>query len=298
LTAQFVLQPRKFSVAGEIQLGSLSLNTVTRPDSRGKGLFTRLAKEGFEEWSKDGRGFVTGFPNKESIRGFTGALWYADLGTVPFLVRPLRWPTILKGILRRSRSRKGKDLDLVVPFSSVFRNERWTIRSLSFDDARLEGLLKEVNALHRCSTFRHPDYFRWRYASCPTRSYTLLAIFERDEKQLIGYAVLRGVELMGWKCGAVIDLGAREGEEGREALRALMDLSVVRFRRAGMDLAVAACMTGYAEYEGLRHAGFIRVPDRILPQPLHFILRSTGSVPQPLIDFGNWFLTFGDYDVL
>ena len=124
----------------------------------------------------------------------------------------------------------------------------------------------------------------------------MLAIGDEKGSGISAYIVLRSVELMGMRCGVIADIGGLQVQP----LKELISYSVRRFRESGMDAVVAACSPSCDEYTALRRAGFFHVPSRLLPQPLHFILHLTPghTASEALSDFGNWFLTFGDYDVL
>jgi hypothetical protein len=300
LTAQFVLSPRQFIFEGDQVSGLLSLNTITRPDCRGRGLFTGLGEEALAGLSGKQHRFVLGFPNRSSARAFTGRLAFLTLGHLPFLIRPLRWGPLLRSFVLRRHQRKGADVGFSVSPTSVFRGKTWAAGAISFSDPRLKDLLEAVQRKRICATLRSAEYLSWRYADCPTRNYTLLAVWDPSGEQLFAYAVVRGVELRGLKCGVVVDIGCREETSGSEALGFLLNVILRLFKRERLDLAVAACSPGHQEYEGLTDAGLIRVPEKIHPQPLQFILRDlqADAGTSPYQRFENWFLTFGDYDVL
>jgi hypothetical protein len=300
LRAQFVLTPRRYLVRGEIVKGALSLNTITREDARGKGLFRKLGDLSFESLPSESIGFITGFPNRASLKGFIGGLGYSLLGKVPFLFKPLQLHRLPAILFHSRRIRKGEDLSFAVPFSSVFRSKKWAVTAEPFTAPFLDDLLTEINGTRSNSTYRTSGYFSWRYGSCPTRSYVLLVAADGTSGKPLAYAVLRGVELMGWRCGAVVDIGCRAGEDSVEALEFLLTVAATRFRKAKMDMMVAACTSGSPEYRALRASGLVRIPDLLLPQPLHFIVREHPSRlhPASVASFGDWFLTFGDYDVL
>ncbi|MFM2207450.1 MAG: hypothetical protein RL213_1425 [Bacteroidota bacterium] len=300
LSAQFVLTPRRYLVRGEIVKGALSLNTITREDARGKGLFRKLGDLAFENLPSESIGFITGFPNRASRKVFTGVLGYGLLGKVPFLAKPLRWHRLPAVLLHRRRMRKGEDLSFTVPFSSVFRSKKWAVSAEPFAAPVVDELLSEINGARLCSTYRTSGYFSWRYGNCPTRSYVLLVVSDGSSSRPVAYAILRGVELMGWRCGAVVDIGCRADEDSVEALEFLLTVAATRFRAAKMDMMVAACTSGRPEYRALRAAGLLRIPDLLLPQPLNFIVRESPSRLDAVsvASFGDWFLTFGDYDVL
>src|SRR5450432_2238071 len=48
IVSQYLILPRKYSIDNKIFMGSLSVNTLTHPDFRGIGLFTKLSNETFK----------------------------------------------------------------------------------------------------------------------------------------------------------------------------------------------------------------------------------------------------------
>ncbi|WP_417452910.1 GNAT family N-acetyltransferase [Kiloniella sp.] len=70
LAAHYSTIPVRWSFAGTIRKGLLSLNTATHPDYRGKGLFTKLADKTYQTAAELGYEFVIGVANSNSTPGF------------------------------------------------------------------------------------------------------------------------------------------------------------------------------------------------------------------------------------
>ncbi len=58
----------------QIEIAAHSVNTMTHPDYRSKGLFTELAQQTYQRLQNDGFAFVYGFPNQNSEYGFLNKL--------------------------------------------------------------------------------------------------------------------------------------------------------------------------------------------------------------------------------
>lgn len=115
---------------------------------------------------------------------------------------------------------------------------------------------------------------------------------------MLGFVVLRAIELSGLRCGVMVDFGSLP--DAIPALAELFQFSIARFQASGLEAVVAAAVPASEEADQLIAEGFYRVPVRFLPQPLNMILRthtpqSSSGIPT---DLRSWFLTFGDYDVL
>jgi GNAT superfamily N-acetyltransferase len=80
LAAHYVTIPVEFAIAGRAVKGLLSLNTATRPEHQGKGLFTSLATKTYELARLQGYEFVIGVANQNSTPGFLKKLGFYLIG--------------------------------------------------------------------------------------------------------------------------------------------------------------------------------------------------------------------------
>lgn len=76
LAAHYVCVPTRVSVFGREVNALLSLNTVTHPDFRGKGLFTKLAESTYQVAAERGFAMVYGVANANSTPGFIRKLGF------------------------------------------------------------------------------------------------------------------------------------------------------------------------------------------------------------------------------
>jgi GNAT superfamily N-acetyltransferase len=67
-----------------------AVDTVVDPAYRGRGLFTSLGRAVHEGSAAHGADLVWGFPNANAAPGWFGKLGWRNLGTAPFLIRPIR----------------------------------------------------------------------------------------------------------------------------------------------------------------------------------------------------------------
>lgn len=80
LAAHYVTCPLAATVEGQGLKGLLSLNTATHPDFQGQGLFTRLARQTYDQGTELGHDFVIGVANAQSTPGFLGRLGFQHVG--------------------------------------------------------------------------------------------------------------------------------------------------------------------------------------------------------------------------
>ena len=76
LVAHYVTVPVEYSFNGNVHKGLLSLNTATKKNKQGNGLFTRLAKKTIESASNNGYKFIIGVANQNSTYGFINKLGF------------------------------------------------------------------------------------------------------------------------------------------------------------------------------------------------------------------------------
>ena len=80
----------RFKLGDEEMIGAQSLDTIVDINYRGRGLFTKLAKSVYDKAKESNIALVYGFPNGNSIHGFSKKLNWEVLDPVPFLIKPLR----------------------------------------------------------------------------------------------------------------------------------------------------------------------------------------------------------------
>lgn len=87
-----------FTRAGETVRAARAVDTATRPDARGRGLFRALTQAGIAQLEEDGYGFIFNTPNASSQPGYLKMGW-VDAGKVAFGFG-IRGPASLPRIVR------------------------------------------------------------------------------------------------------------------------------------------------------------------------------------------------------
>ncbi|MEO2508738.1 GNAT family N-acetyltransferase [Clostridium paraputrificum] len=85
IVANYAVSPIKVNYKGNIINAGLSLNTMTDPDYRGKGLFVKLAEELYDHMKACGYKLVVGFPHYTSNRGFQEKLGWKNIYEIPMM---------------------------------------------------------------------------------------------------------------------------------------------------------------------------------------------------------------------
>ena len=81
------------------------VDTATRPDAQGRGLFTQVTEVGITRLRRSGVAFIFNTPNEKSLPGYLKMGWH-EAGRVPFGIRvrsPLTAPQVLRSKVAASK---------------------------------------------------------------------------------------------------------------------------------------------------------------------------------------------------
>jgi hypothetical protein len=140
---------------------------------------------------------------------------------------------------------------------------------------------------------RDRAFLDWRYCAVPSFGYRPYAVHVDD--RLEGYFVLRTVELMGMPFTALADLFPCPVVDAG-VTRDVLAFTQLRAAEAGSAFVTA--MTTPAHMHHLTGFGFVRVPDRFNPRRWYLGARCAPADEPMLRDIGNWYVTYGDGDVI
>ena len=293
LAGQYLVIPVKFNILKVSILGSLSLNTLTSPKFQGKGLFTKMAQETYKDCTINNAYFTIGFPNPQSYPGFVRKLSFEHLGDIPLLVRPLKYWKILFSFFNKDKKKHGGNIPI-----DFDENTNKIIKSLDFND---ENLMNKYNFFwhtiskqYKITTFKDFNFLKWRYNDIPTRKYNLLC-FEEDNI-IKGLIIIKAENVWGFNVGIIMDLLILENDLHIGKL--LLKFVEKVFTKSNLDFIVSLHSEAN-EYDLFKRSRYIKIPQKILPQKIHFIVRLNKEFPnsEVLFNLHNWKLTFGDYDI-
>lgn len=299
IVGQYLVIPIRYQVDGNTVDGSLSLNTLTRVDYRGQGLFTKMAKKTYAQCKTRGLNLTVGFPNMSSYPGFIKKLDFVHIGNAVLLVRPLQIISLLFGALKRNQYPKYQSYRQQESLGQIEREVISDIEVSEFNlekDAKIyERFLSMRSSLYN-QTDRTLQYLKWRYQDIPTRNYSLIKATRNG--RFLAMAVVRLRKVYGMKAGFLIDFNCLPEDESFKAAQVLDSYCCSLFKSHGVVFVGVLMSPNCAEFGVLRKQGFFPAPKRFLPHPAPVIVRwnGDGSMPNSLQSINNWFLTFGDYD--
>ena len=289
LAGQYLVLPIHFLVNQEKILGTLSLNTLTNPKYQGKGLFTRMAKATYEDCEKNDAMMTIGFPNPNSYPGFVRKLNFDHLSDIPLLIKPLRPINMALSVLSRKKVKHGGDIAV----STLAKNN---FRVLDLHDEtdvkKYTDFWESVKNKYSVTTDKDSNFMKWRYFNIPTREYK--SYVEEKDGEIASIAIVRYEKVLGFKVAVLMDFMTLDSESGLRILKYIKEVA----RHNKMDF-IASLHNKTYEYQLLKKSGFLKLPQKLLPQKIHFIVRINKSFRDSdrVKDLSNWKISFGDYDV-
>ena len=297
IVGQYAIVPTVMKVSTEVIIGSQSLDTMTHPNYRRRGLFEILAKQVYREAGSDGIHIVYGFPNEFSHPGFIRKLNWFDISTTRIMVKPINWGNVIRmRIDNKFLSHIGGIGGSLA--SKVFcRVKRvplmddLAIRQVSSFDERINELWTKVSTQHHIMVVRNRDYLNWRYVAIPDVDYQIY-IAERGEK-ICGYLVLRYMQRDCAKVGTIFDVLALSGQITRCLLLKVID----DCQQEKPDLIACSLIANKTYLNAFRKSGFISLP--FLRGGRFCAYSSAPNISKDFLeDSPNWFIQIGDSDAI
>ncbi len=292
LAGHFSDIPRRFSVNGEVSLGTLSLDLMVHPDYRRQGIFAEMGRYAAQTVRSRGGLFMTAFPiRKETISGLLKIGWEA-VGELPVLVYPIRFRGIIDRYLH------------VPPLNTVMGGMARTIYGLVWGwrggkadqdivveevtqlDDRFDPFWQKASRLYPVLGVRDRCFLNWRYFQNPLRTYTFHRSIENGETT--GYIVLRKVDLLSFNSAVVVDLLAMN----EKAFQSLVRVGIEYGRKVGVDLLGCMIPKRHPYYGRLKGLGFLPSRKAFLFMVYRFVKEQISLAPEV------WYVNWGDTDVI
>lgn len=299
LAGQYVVIPLLFRIDGRIEKGSLSLNTLTHPDYRGRGLFTMMANETYSICKREGLSITLGFPNKSSYPGFVRKLEFKHIGNASVMFKVLSPVALLRSLLSIRGAEKYapsrfENLELANP---IISSSGFELRTISFEKhAESYDRMLRAQSVPRLSVYKHSEFCQWRFHDIPTRRYECFQAL--DAKGIQAACVVRLRKVRGVECVFVVDLQLSKGVVGYEAGCWMLKALLGWYGKAGLALGGMMVNSGSTAHRVARSSWFRELPSRFLPHNAPVIVRRNGEASAvSIFEVDAWDFAFGDYDV-
>ena len=301
IVGHYALLPIRMKLGDETIKGTIAIEAMTDPDFQRQGIFTTLGRHLLGTATDEGIPITIGFPNQAALPGHRKLQWL-EVFSIPMLARFLN----VRPLARRKAGPLGDVLGLVANAGLAMLRllarsprpmEGLAVRPVTAFDDRTDVLWSGVRDSIQIAIIRDYKYLRWRYGGESGKSYQIF-IAEHGE-ELVGYIVVREMELMGMQVGCIVDLLARP-EDSQAISRHLIDAGARWLAGRGVD-AVLCIMLPHTSYHGaLRASGFWPIPAWLSGKAWPFIVHvNQNRVDVPMLeDPRNWYLTWGDTDVV
>lgn len=168
IVGYYALLPTALRLGKEVVAGAQSLDTMTHPDYRGQGMFTRLAIATFDLAADRGVKALYGFPNAASYPGFVRKLNWDHVRDIP------RWTRVLSPSRLTSMPRPlARVADRFSRALTPAASERGIAEGMPTEES-LEELLERLHGgspKGSCSVDRSVSWMKWRFSQDSGRAY-------------------------------------------------------------------------------------------------------------------------------
>ncbi len=299
IMAQYALLPKFLSVYGSRQICLLSQDTVTDEKYRGRGLFTLLANRLYDVVKKEGFLFTYGFPNKNSAYGFFNRLNWREIKPLPVLFKPVFLrkgdysiiPYFGRNFITRNIYKSS-----VLIHNTIFR--AYGKNNISFKEIKdfqpvFDDLWNRSIKGNVC-VIRDNLYVKWRFFDKPENNYKVFLMIRNSE--ILGYFVTSVIYKFGLRILFLVDFILSEKSFIKSLFFFLDKIALHE------NCYLIGSITPYLYKKYFYLAGYIRLPERLFPQDLHF-----GFLPHNINDdkllrdvssINNWYITWSDIDVV
>jgi Acetyltransferase (GNAT) domain len=289
---QYAGIPLRFKLADRPVQAVVSVDTMTAPEFRRRGLLTRVAGEAYSSWREAGAAFVIGLPN-ENWGSRASALGWQPLFPLQWLVCPLRPEVILANRTGWSALRHLTPLGAAwqaVVKSRIRPDMNIRIERVSRADSAFDTLWERCNGDWTYSTIRDRHWVQWRFLSAPSQRYEIL--LARRNGAAVGYLAHSVIESAERVTALIAELyAARTDLATRDSLLAAL---MERLRDTSAASIYALGIPGTDEATWLRRAGFF--PSHAFPVQLVPLI---SDLPlERMSDARQWNLSGADFDIV
>lgn len=264
-------------IGGKVGTAVQAVDSFVSESMRGKGIFTRLARAYDDHADRSGLDLVWGFPNDNAAPAWFGKLGWHRHGQVPFLIKPLR-----AGFFSR-KLRLPLDFPLtlaqdqhIAPAAGVgdWADDLWDQASPSIG----VGVIRDREFLHH-RLFAGPHAAEYRVvATADCRAPAIVATREADKH--------------GGRIGYVMEA------LGGSALQPLLMSEIGRMASRGVEVALAWSFPWSPNYQALRKAGFMPLPEPLRPIQIWFGVTPKTAAAARANQSGQWYLSYLDSDTV
>jgi hypothetical protein len=275
----------------------VSVDTMTDPDFRRRGLLTRGAKFAYRHWAEAGIPYAFGIDN-DSWGSRHEALGWLPICKLSCLIRPLRLGALIN---RRVKNRLAATLvpNRTISFlhdavwTAVTPNDRsLEIRTVERADAAFDRLWEACSPERPVSVVKNAAWVNWRFLDAPNTRHRVLAAWRHG--QLAGYAAYRRPIDAGESIAYLSEVLVKDRDT--HALGALVRSVCRHATKEGATKLQTLAIEGSPLAARFRRLGFWFAPPKSALRVLVLPLRED-IAPVMKIHESNWRFMGADFDV-
>lgn len=285
--------PTRYQLAGSDAIGMVSVDTMTAPAFRRRGLLTEIGRHAYEQWRAAGVAFVIGLPNEKWGSRNTHLGWL-PLFKLQWLRYPLRPAKLAANKLRNAALAKLSPIDVgwqrwqqrkLIPAPTI------DVQPMTQADATFDKFWATIAPDYRFATIRDARWVNWRFLNSPLHKYQVLAA--KRDGVMLGYVAFRIVREGNRQVGMIADMVTALGDT--ETLHQLLRAAIGRFKAAHVETITTLAVPESWLYTALRDAGFLQSKHAF---SVEYVPLANPPPTALLRNASSWLMTGADYDVI
>lgn len=281
--------------------GALAFGAMTKPEFSGRGLYRRLAIEGWKEVHRQGFDFAMGYTTRRHVLQMERRMGWVEVEAAPVLMLPVECEAALKSAIPKL----GPISIIARPYDKLAG--RWTkIRlrtvvkksTLNFDSVTSflgddHEFLAQQREAQKFSFMKDSKTLSWLYTS-PHNPFHYDVVEARDAGKLVGFAIGRRMNLLGVDGYGITDIVTLPKHEN--ALAPLAANLIVKALEIRPAVVAALVSRNGPAYIALRSLGFFTSP-----KSFSLIMRATvaeDTIDKRLFAQGCWEHLWGNNDTV
>lgn len=297
IVGQYAGIPLRLKLGDQIHPAIQSVEAMTTPEWRRKGIITALVSEAHRVWQLAGQVGVLGLPNEQWGRR-ASAMGYTALFPLAWLRYPLHLDRVATRTGRVPGALRGPARLLGEAVSYVWRRRYELpieevdvqLEEVTAPCSAIDQLWSEASKLRKNMVVRDSAWVEWRYLRAVGMGYTVL--LARVAGTPIGYIAYRVTGSGQAINGYIADLFVPSWSVS--IVGSLLSLAFRDMSSMNAGMVISAVAKDSALYQQLRSFGFVRGGAQF---GFEMVSLQPGLDLQCLTDPGLWHLTGGDFDV-
>jgi predicted N-acetyltransferase YhbS len=296
IVAHYAMVPFKFLKDSTPLLGGFLCQLMVQEEYRKELIFPRMELKFLKDYKSLGLNFAFSLGNREKVVKAHLSFGFSKIGELPVYAKPYK----LSGIVRRYiKSSILNTLMTPVLFAAekllLLKNPSvkgdLSVTEISRFDSNIDLFVAQVQGNFPYSALRNATILNWRFAGYASVTYQILVV--KEEGKIIGYTVLRHMDMNRFDVLAIVDIlfSPDRIDAGKALLNAVHKIALQ------LNVEMSACMLNpYSPLcPILKKYGYLKTPETFSL----FIHEPKGTSPHFSEDsFEKWHLTWFDNDAV